>query len=104
MKKMKNTKNRRSIRNVRLEAVNNENKPGMKINIDFSGQKEFLMTYRHSAMIYKLLADGKGIDELKRFKAGKSYKGQTRSRYYKKQFDSLSHILKVADSYLKEEV
>ena len=102
MKKLKNTKNMRNTRNVRLEAVNNESRPGMKIYLDFSGQKVFLMLYRHSAMVYRLLAGGKGIDELKRFKARKSFKGQTRSRYYKKQFDSLNHILKVADSYLKE--
>ena len=90
------------LRNVKLEAVNNEDKPGMKIYLVFSGQKEFLMLYRHSAMVYSLLSDGKGIDELKRLKTGRAFKRRTRSRYHKKQLDSLDHILKVADSYLKE--
>ena len=57
-----------AIRNVKVLAVNNENKAGFSIFLDFSEQQKFVMHHRHNGLIYQLLCEGIYLDDLRHWK------------------------------------
>ena len=58
-------------RNIQVFAVNNDGKPGFNVYIDFSGQREYVMTHRHSGLLYNLLKDGVPLTDIQNFRYGK---------------------------------
>ena len=77
-------------RGVRVIAVNNEKVHSkFDIYLDFSGQRDWLMMYRHNGIIYNILKDGITLSELRRFK------GRDR--------DKFQHIVRAIDDYIKYE-
>ena len=55
-------------RNVRIIAVNAAGKHGFDIFLDFSGQREYLMSHRHNGPLYSMLCDGAPLDEVRRWR------------------------------------
>jgi len=99
---MKNTKN---TRNIRVIAENSENMSGFDIYLDFSGHREYLESHRHNGMLYKLLENGVSLDEMRRWKPGKSYKRvayDCGSKVVIRIQNAVDHIVKVADSYISD--
>ncbi|WP_421601568.1 hypothetical protein [Acetobacterium wieringae] len=86
-----------AIRNVKVLAVNNENKDGFDIFLDFSGQQEFVMHHRYNGLIYPLLSDGIPLDDLRRWKP-KPAQRQVNGKLVK----MVSYSLKVIDEYINE--
>lgn len=77
-------------RGVRVFAKNNDKIHGkFDIYLDFSGQHEWLMLYRHNGIIFNILKDGVPLADLRRFK------GRDR--------DKFKHIIRVIDEYIKYE-
>ena len=58
-------------RNIKVIAINKGNEAGFNIFIDFSGQKELLMSHRHNGLLYKYLKDGICLTDLKFMKPSK---------------------------------
>lgn len=94
------------MKNVRVICFNNTSN-GLDIYIEFSGQQEYLMTYRRNGLIYDVLCRGISLDDLRRHEAKYIV---TNSRHYnsvhKKSATQLrhtiDHILKVADEYMAD--
>lgn len=77
-------------RGVRVFAVNNEKiHSKFDIYLEFSGQREWLMMYRHNGIIFNMLKDGMSLSDLQRLK------GRDR--------DKFKHIIRVIDEYIKYE-
>lgn len=77
-------------RGVRVFAVNNEKVHSkFDIYLEFSGQREWLMMYRHNGIIFNMLKDGMPLSDLRRLK------GRDR--------DKFKHIIRVIDEYIKYE-
>ena len=98
----------RTIRNLNVVAVNNSNKSGFSLYLDFSGQREFLMYHRHNGLIYNLLKDGISVSELSRMtyfskqsKPGKHSNRNTR-RKHDVTLNSVNNILSTVSIYLDE--
>ena len=89
-----------SLRNVRIFAVNNGNKAGFNIYLDFSGQREFLTYHRHNGLLYGLLKDGVRADDLRRSAPSRG-RGGNRLRGRRLR-GTLSHLLLVVDDYTRE--
>ena len=94
-------------RNIRVFAVNDGNKPGFEILLDFSGQKEYLVHHRNSGLLYLLLKDGMRLDDLRRYEPVWSHEQSRyiRDRHNKKgtQLEAMvAHLLLVIDGYLME--
>lgn len=92
-------------KNVKLYAVNREMENGFDIYLDFSGQREYLMSHRHNGILFGILKDGAKLDELRRnkphkvcVKYGFEYYGLTSSKNEK----VVKHILEVVEDYLEE--
>ena len=58
---------KKNNRNIRVCAVNNGNRDGFNIYLDFSGQREYLIYHRHNGLLYDLLKDGVAIDDVRRW-------------------------------------
>ena len=77
-------------RGVRVFAINNEKVHSkFDIYLEFSGQREWLMMYRHNGIIFNTLKDGISLADLRRLK------GRDR--------DKFKHIIRVIDEYIKYE-
>ena len=93
-------------KNVRVICFNN-NKGSLDIYMEFSGQREYLMTYRHNGPIYDVLCRGISLDDLRRYDAKIA---PTYSRIHLKEHKrtaghlrhTIDHILNVADEYMAE--
>jgi hypothetical protein len=86
-----------AIRNVKVLAVNNENKAGFSIFLDFSGQQKFVMHHRHNGLIYQLLCEGIYLDDLRRWKPKPAHR-----HVNGRLVNMVSHLLKVIDEYITE--
>ena len=91
-------------RNVRIIAVNAAGKHGFDIFLDFSGQREYLMSHRHNGALYSMLCDGASLDEMRRWRpaAGRRQSGVHR-RHSETLHSSVRHLLLVVDDYLLEQ-
>ena len=83
------------MHNVKVMAVNVSNIPGYSIVLDFSGQQEVVMHYRHNGLLFGLLCDGVRLDDLRRWKP-RSYGRRAGS----KLANTVTYLLKVIDAYL----
>ena len=91
-------------RNVRIIAVNAAGKQGFDIFLDFSGQREYLMSHRHNGPLYSMLCDGAPLDEVRRWRpaAGRRLCAVNR-RHSETLHNSVRHLLLVVDDYLLEQ-
>ena len=55
-------------RNITVKIEDRLNDDGFHIYLDFSGQREYLMTHRHNGLLYALLKDGVVLEDLRRWK------------------------------------
>ena len=78
-------------RGIRVFAVNNYKvRSRFDIYLEFSGQREWLMSHRHNGYLFKLLERGISLGDLRRFGGRRE---QSRVQY----------LLRVIDEYLEEE-
>lgn len=93
------------MKNLRIIALNCENKDGFNVYLDFSGQLEFLMWHRHNAQLFSIMKDGIKLNDLKRIrphKVNSKYScGINRDNSVKHE-RVLKHLLTVVDEYLYE--
>lgn len=94
------------MKNVRVICFNNTSN-GLDIYIEFSGQQEYLMTYRSNGLIYDILCRGISIDDLRRYDAkyivsNKMHYTKTHRKAATRLRHTIDHILSVADEYLAE--
>ncbi len=98
MKKMNN--------NVWLFVENRDCQDGFNIYLDFSGQREYLMSHRHNGFLYNMLKDGMRLADLQRLRGSKALSSQFYRKYgvYRgNALDStLCHLLNVVDEYMTE--
>ena len=97
------------MKNVRIICFNKPNKDGLDIYIEFSGKREYLMSYRHNGPIYDVLCRGISIDELRRYDPkvpktgiGSAYKLKNYKRTNQHLRHTIDHIISVANSYILE--
>ena len=57
---------KRYSRNIMVYAENNGNQSGFNIFLEFSGQREYLVTHRHNGAMYKVLKNGVRLDDMQR--------------------------------------
>ena len=86
--------------NVKVIAINNGNKEGFNIFLDFSGQREFLMHHRHNGLLYNLLKDGMRTDALRRWEP--VCHGRNKRVRGKRLESMVMHLLAVVDDYIEE--
>ena len=91
---------KRSNKNVRI-IIESRKGSGFDIYLDFSGQREYLMTHRHNGLLYMLLKDGMFIEDIRRWRVSreKAIGGNKRTNVVD---NSMKHILLVAEDYLAE--
>ena len=78
---------------------------GFHIYLDFSGQREYLMTHRRNGLLYGLLKDGAVLADMKRWRNGDiaSRIGRSpRSPGSGKLTNMVDHLLVVIDDYMLE--
>ena len=83
--------------NSRARIYAQNGKKGIDIYLDISGKEYYLKTHRSNGKIWLKLKDGPSLGELRRFKPKK---GKAEQKYY----HYISHILKVADDFIKYEL
>lgn len=90
-------------RNVKVTVENSAN--GFHIYLDFSGQREYVMTHRRSGLLYLLLKNGADLEDLRRWRyrdlaarVGKA----SQSVCAKKLTGMVQHLLLVIDDYLMD--
>ena len=90
-------------RNIRVLAVNNGNRRGFNVYVEFSGQREYLMTHRHNGPMFMLLKDGISYADIKRCNPDKvlalspAWKGRKDSV---KVGNMIRHLQRTIDEYL----
>ena len=92
----------KSNRNIRVFAINNGNRDGFNIYLDYSGQREYLTYHRHNGLLYDLLKKGVAVDDIRRwspanlgcFRVGRS--GSARL------YEVVGHLVSVIDDYMVE--
>ena len=84
-------------RNVRFDVRNHGNQ--FDIYLDFSGQKEYLLTHKRNWALFNLLKNGQRLDAVKRWKVQDSH---LNSAYRDKLERSIKYLLSVVDKHLKE--
>ena len=92
--------------NVRLIAVNRDCRPGFNIYLEFSGQREYLMSHRHNGLLYNMLKDGVRLADLQRLRGNKKLSAS----FYRTYGDCRGNVLEsmvcqllnVADEYMAE--
>ena len=89
---------KKQFNNIRVCAENMGSKRGFNIYLDFSGQREYLMSHRHNGLLFEMLKDGIYLNEMKRMKRG-SRSGKVRTCSVKTK-NSVEHLLLVIDDYL----
>lgn len=86
-------------RNIRIVALSKGCIPGFDIYIDFSGQREYLVSHSHNGMLYKYLSKGVVLPDMRRnYSSLKS----SRSKNSQKLAHMTRHLIAVADSYIQE--
>jgi hypothetical protein len=95
-------KNKKENRNIRVIAENNGNKNGFNIFLDFSGQREYLMSHRHNARLYRLLKDGAVVADVRRWSPAQIGSGRVGRTGYAQLYDIVSHLVTVIDDYMME--
>ena len=105
---MYNTKHKKSFpRNLKVIAINDGDKPGFDIFLDFSGRNEYLTSHRHSGLLFDILKTGIRVDDLTRMKhltadaCSRSVRDFQRTRSMKVE-NMVAHLIKVIDCYLAE--
>lgn len=93
------------MKNVRVFAENRELETGFNVYLDFSGQREYVMTHRHNGLMYQILKDGISLEELKRIKPhqhlvkqGFHYTGNVSSKSERQ----IMHLIRVLEEYVEE--
>ena len=89
-------------RNIRVLAENNGTKDGFNIYLDFSGQREYLMSHRHNGMLYKLLKDGAAVDDIRQWTLSQSGSIRMHRRRYAQIRRVITHLVAVIDDYMVE--
>lgn len=100
MKKVKSGNN--SVRNLKVIAENNTSKDGFNIFLEFSGQREYLMTHRHNGLLYNYLKDGVEVADVRRLTPGKIGKDVTGKYGAGQLYEKVHYLVSVIDSYLIE--
>lgn len=96
---------REANRNVTVQIENRLENDGFHIYLDFSGQREYLMTHRHNGLLYSLLKDGVTLGELRRWRNGDIAGKIKRSPRYSgsaKLTNMVEYLLVVIDDYILE--
>lgn len=92
--------------NIRLIAVNRDCRPGFNIYLEFSGQREYLMSHRHNGILYNMLKDGVRLADLQRLRGNKKLSSnfyRIYGDYRGNVLDSMVfHLLNVVDGYMVE--
>lgn len=57
---------KRYNRNILVFAENNGNESGFNIYLEFSGQREYLVTHRHNGAMFSMLKNGIRLDDMQR--------------------------------------
>ena len=89
-------------RNIRVLAENNGVKDGFNIYLDFSGQREYLMSHRHSGLLFRLLKDGTAVDDIRRCTPSQLGCIRTHRRRYAQIRRVITHLVAVIDDYMVE--
>lgn len=90
-------------RNISILAQNTTDARGFHIYLDFSGQREYLMSHRHNGLLYDLLKDGVALDDVRRWRpSGNRKRGRSRRRREECLYHMVDHLLDVADEYIWE--
>jgi len=87
-------------KNVRI-VIENRAGEGFNIYLDFSGQREYLMSHRHSGILYQILKDGMDLETARRWRVSKE-KSFDGSKTTMKAENAMKHLLCVVDEYLWE--
>lgn len=97
-----------TTRNVRVIAENIDSDHGFHIFLDFSGQREYLMSHRHNGLLYNVLKDGVALDDMRRWRPchkAREFPGfrhNSRANGSVQLENMLSHLLVVIDDYMME--
>lgn len=89
-------------RNVMIIAQNNGEKAGFNIYLDFSGQREYLMSHRHNGLLYGLLKDGASLEEMRRLKPARIRGRYARKAKIAKLYGQVAYLVSVIDEYMLE--
>ena len=100
--KKSGSKNTQSVRNLRIFAENNEGKDGFHIILEFSGQREYLMSHRHNGLLYNYLKDGVDMADVRRLTPGKIGKDVAGKDGAGRLYEKVHHLVAVIDSYMIE--
>ena len=95
---------KRYSRNILVIAENNGTSKGFNIYLEFSGQREYLLTHRHNGAIFRMLENGIRLPDLERgiremdiqLLSGR----QTRIAYTNQLQNSLRYLMTVIDEYI----
>ena len=88
--------------NTRIYALG-DGRNGFSIYIDISGKQEYIMSHRHNVFLYDLMKNGVSFSELRRWEPRVGRSDLSR-KYIKNKVSSVSHIIKVIDEYIREEI
>lgn len=86
------------IKNVRIFATSRFEQDGINLYIDFSGQREYLMSYRFNRTLYKYLKRGIPLEELRVLS-----RARYESRKHQAVVHSVKHITRVVDEFIEYE-
>ena len=94
-------------RNLKVIAINDSNKHGFDIYLDFSGRMEYLVHHRHCGILYNILKSGVRVDTLLRVKPHDIDEKTWGPREYRQNrgaiVDSMiSHLIRTIDCYIAE--
>lgn len=90
----------KSNRNLKVIAINNGNKDGFNIYLDFSGQREYLMHHRNNSRLYAMLKDGVVIADIRRRKPSCVNRRCDRRYSSADLYEKLNYLVSVIDSYI----
>ena len=89
--------------NTRIYAVRNNNSNGFSVYIDISGKQEYVMSHRYNVFLYDLMKNGVSFSELKRWEP-RAGRFDISRKHIRNNVSSVSHIIKVIDEYIREEI
>lgn len=87
----------KAYHNIRLVAVKSNHHEGFDFFLDFSGQREFLMSYAYNGLIFKEFRDGRTLSEL--------YRWHPKQMSYlagKKMASSMTYIKRRVEEFIAE--
>lgn len=91
----------RNYKNIRVIAVNSENKTINNLYLDLSGQRHYLTALRMSAPLYGMLRKGIRMEDLTRWN-GHSHVPKCPARYMRcgKLKHGVDHVIRIVDDYI----